>query len=518
MADIVLLVGGTGTQAGKTPICGVCDKTAWDNLDVSDIVGANGSPIININAATDIDYTTTDYPIIDGDFSALTSVLTKADGGKVYVYLTTVIQDAGSISGLFEITAAGSGGLTVYKTNLDGQTIIAPTGENPSQCAVITVGGCLNSIAAADTFIVGEFGATLAHNVDVLDNLSETLGATTMAASSTLLKQIRYIGTVYDNTTVNNNFAYCGNDKSKFPLKDMTSNSFTNSGNHLDFINIAWTGTNTNQVVALANYSNLISCSIVNTSNNNFASTAVHSVNSDVVNCYIKSTGGASKLIANGALQLSNSYASGCYVVAEIACGIGVSFQSSTASALNNIVIAGASNTAGSGIIVFGNGTLSRGAQILNNYAYGFGKGINFITMADIADRGVVVENNIIWGNNAAGSYGIYNTVYETIDSTALIGNNFIGNCQYEDNFAQELDSISLSANPFKNGSGNMNVATDFYLNDTAGGGALVKSNWQPLDFDLNGTRDNYQCGTICEQPAAGGGGVSQLINGGFIK
>ncbi len=44
-----------------------------------------------------------------------------------------------------------------------------------------------------------------------------------------------------------------------------------------------------------------------------------------------------------------------------------------------------------------------------------------------------------------------------------------------------------------------------FYLNDTAGGGALVKANWQPTKFGLGSDRDNWQYGTIMAEPAAGG-------------
>ena len=75
------------------------------------------------------------------------------------------------------------------------------------------------------------------------------------------------------------------------------------------------------------------------------------------------------------------------------------------------------------------------------------------------------------------------------------------------------MHSISLSAIPWTNA-----VTGDFTLNNTAGGGALVKGALLPTDWNLDGTQDNYSQGLMQAEPTGGGGLLTHPGMSGGIR
>jgi hypothetical protein len=147
------------------------------------------------------------------------------------------------------------------------------------------------------------------------------------------------------------------------------------------------------------------------------------------------------------------------------------------------------------GIHITGNST-ARGVLVENNTIFNFTFGISInqaITEGAIGNLAIL--NNIIWGADAGSSSGIRNIT----TGTAIlynIDNNAIGNCLTDYDSTGDLiieNKISLTENPFVNGSGTYTEPADFMLNKVLEGGDLCKGTATPMDMDLDGVQDTWR-------------------------
>ena len=508
--NLIMLAGGTGTQAAGETYPGVVQETVWDAGVVADFVGTNGAAMVDLSG--DLTYATL---TIAGDFSAATV--------GMYAYVTGLTS---TNDGYFEITTiTGTTSVTIDGTNLAGTAIAA--GDDGDTLAVL-IGGAAAAGASDDILencsvvIVADIDLSLGNNLDVLFNKDETVsGAVTMAAGSALLGKLRFIGTVYDGSVVNNNFqpldetsAYLL-DSSSMPTVNMQANVFEIAGTStwVEYKHINWTGTSLLYVVHVnrAGGTLLQQCVISNTSTAATAAAALYVRRAAVFNSKITSTGTQAD---QGTVKTEYGEVRNCYIFSSTCRGIDVYGGSIASFASGNLIVGGSGNT-NAGIYMLGLSTINATTSVFDNVVYGFDDSIYLVEIPDIADyHNVNIYNNILWGNNGAGSYGIYNTDFATKDSTVNIFNNFIGNVTNEDNFSQAISSVSLTAYPFTTNPA-VNAA-DFWLNDTAGGGALIKNEMVPKDFDINGTQDNFQAGAIQEaSPSTSTGGQHTTKQGG---
>ena len=495
MAKVIMFAGGCGTQAGYE-VPGVCTETCWDDNNVSDLMDANGGYLINGS------YTLTynaGGSTLSGDFSSC----------KVHQYAFVNCTGDGA-NHYLEITAITSTtSCTLNNTSLDNYVLSAAD----DYLSFVKVGGAASKgannaiLENCNDYILSYITEA---SVDVLYNKSESTSVTIyMDTSSSLLYRIRYIGTVYDGSTVNNNFAAidAGNlnviDDSTFPTITITSAAtfWYVTGAHTFYKHIKWTGDCSNAVLHFRGKSTLFQCSVYQTNVGATYGRALYLTYSSIINCKIESVGTNDTAIVYCG---NTAYIINCFIKSETQ-GINLYNGTSLTECIGNIIIGGSAATRG--IVVSASDSLAVPGGIINNIIYNFDDSIYIAVMSDVADKELSIFNNIIWGNNAAGSYGIYNVDVATKTSTIYINNNFIGNVENEGNFGEnDIGTISLTTIPFT--SATPANAEDFYLNDTADGGALVKNKMIPMDFDFDGVQDNFQTGAITAEPSGGGGRI----------
>lgn len=477
-ANLVMLIGGDGDQTGTTYPC-IADKQAFEDGEVTDFMDANGLPKVTVSSAA-LTYGATSS-FIAGDFSDANN------GAYAYVYFGVADPN----NGYYDIEDSNSTALKIATTNIDNVAIDA------DDTVDVYIGGAGVNLASA-VARMADIDLSLGHNVDVLTNKSESLGATTISLNSDLKGKIRFIGTIYDSSTANNNFAACA-EKDDFPILNMGADALTITGAYLIFKNLYVTGTKTLSMWSVTGDGNVIdSCYIYNTGTGSTTRRALNLTEGGVViNSYIRCDG---TYTSGAVLFLQKSSAYGCYIVSGGSNYGVIPEGGGSANNVLNCIIVG--NGVANGIhLTLAYSTYSS-YFIANNYIYNFATGVNIAAFGAITNYPPLIFNNVIWGTGAS-SYGIYNVDYATKSSPIFINNNFIGNCTGgESNFIQDISTVSLSTLPFKNGSGNMNEAKDFYLTDAAK--LICKA--KPSDFDLNGTDDNYQtAGAITEQVTSSG-------------
>lgn len=515
-ADLVMFAGGTGDQTG-TPIPGVVTKTAWDAGNPSDFMDANGLPLVTL-AAANVEYFAGGSRV-SGDFSGVTV--------GTYIFLTRVTGNNPPY-GYYKITDNGSGA----DCTIDNGYLAELGGIVEDGTSDVSVGGAANkgsvilSIENCDDYISSHIDAA-SYSVDVLFNKDETAtGAVSMLANSTLTGRLRYVGTTYDGETADNCFQPIDEttanliDEDDMPTINMAAYVFTlGSGGttslRVEYKHIKWTGINTTNVV-YGNRSNgllLRQCVINNTSTSSSSACAIYPKRTTLINCKISSMG---TLATEGAVKTEYTNMQGCFIFANQCRGVDLN-GSYDCGISNCIITAGESNTA-AGVYISSLASTASSSCFSNCIIRNFKTGFHFDTLPDVADiHRICVFNNIIWGNNASGAYGIYNNGIATNKTCAYLFNNFIGNVDAnESNWASyDLGTISLSACPFLNAGGSYSLSTDFYLNDTAGGGALIKNKMVPMSYGFDGTQDNFSNIISAESAggSSGGGGVMVTVD-----
>jgi len=508
MSKLVMFAGGIGTQTGTglPPI--IIDKTLWDYMlangyGASDLMDTNGLEFVSYTSTT-ITYGAGDTTYIDGDFSDLAMVVALGQG-SVYIYVSGMTQETNNTkSGYFPVQSiTGTSKVTIGNTNLYGETLDVFTTDicNVFAGGAANKAGDNNILENCDAFIGNDIDVDT-YSIDVLYNKKdETLSTNaSMAANSSLLHQIQFIGTKYDATVADNNFIEFTNlaDKADFPEIDCASYYFKignddGTGLWTRYRHIAFTGTSTSYVVLAFNANETVfyQCSFINTNTAATAGRVVYCSRGVLLNCYIKSMGtqdeDAVKLVAF-------SFMNSCFIYSDAGKGV-YSNLTERCRCSNNIIVGGANST--DGIYLYGGNTMYASAAFYNNIIYGFNKGINIATLPDWTDNySLAIYNNIIWGDNSAGSYGIYNADVATKTCTIFVDNNFIGNVDTESNFGEnKVGTISLTTIPFINTT--PSEAKDFYLNNNTGGGDLIRDKMIPMDYDLDGKQDNYTNGVI---------------------
>lgn len=513
MSNLVMPIGGIGAQNSVTdPV--VVDKEDWQTYGPSAFMASDGGHLVYYDAA-EIDYSGSN-PVVLGDFSALTPIVNTA-GATIYAFLSNIIQDGlPETSGYFKILSASSTGLEIEATALDGFTMTEPSSTPGFDVSYIRVGGAGPSIELADLYI-GEYivtasNDTLEHNVDVLTNLNETLTADTTLSADSGAGKIRFLGKRH---AAGYEFADCQN-KSQYPVID-GDYAITFSGDGVEVSDIKFSSNRSSRSIITMSGNNSILNRNWIIATNSATHYAVYLRNgATAINNYIDCPAHSMSVAAFSALYLYNYNAAyGNFITCD---GRGMSLRVSTSRICfvsNNIILNPyqlVSDTIGISTNSLSN---NGGLFCTNNIIAGFTKGINLGSLAAYNGRNLIFYNNIIWGQGT-GSYGIYDAASNAAGVVALC-NHFIGNCETKHNLSYDLDFHELTANPFKNASGNLNKPSDFYINDETGGGALIKANYQPTDYDLDGTRDNYQYGPIMEEVTSGGGGgvsASRIFGG----
>lgn len=511
MSNLVMPIGGIGAQNSVTdPV--VVDKEDWQTYGPSAFMASDGGHLVYYDDP-EIDYSGSN-PVVLGDFSALTPIVNTA-GATIYAFLSYIIQDGSlPISGYFKILSASSTGLEIEATALDGFTITEPSSTPGWDADYIRVGGAGHAIELADLYIgqyiVTASNDTLEHSVTVLTNLDETYDASvlTLSTGSTDLHRIQYIG-----------------------KKHGTGVEYDDCEKWEDYPEIKFTGLNAYVAVTTSFiYFKHIYVNSDSTSNQLFYNSTGNFFVMDSCKVFHDYSAASGSTIGIGYFYITNSH-----IISYSTNSTHYTVNTSGRNTIDNCFISSKSNGVrfGTGYvgnikncIIVGNGS---GRGIESNISYGFSYDIsnniisNFATgiysNITVTDYSWPIKNNIIWGADPEMSIGIYNNASATRQAKIYVKNNFIGNVVTVVSGFDNIDTetIALTVNPFKNASGNLNVPSDFYLNDTEGGGALIKANYQPTDYDLDGTRDNYQYGPIMEEVTSGGGGgvsASRIFGG----
>ena len=147
--------------------------------------------------------------------------------------------------------------------------------------------------------------------------------------------------------------------------------------------------------------------------------------------------------------------------------------------------------------IKVGDQLAGRNVTILNNIIHGStSHGVNIVS-GEV--NGHLIAGNIITDN---GGYGI-NCANAREDASFLItGNAFRGNTSGEgNNVTIDSTNITLTADPYTSES-----TDDYTLNNTAGGGALLRNTALPDTWPGLGTTNYRDVGPMQIAPAAGGG------------
>ena len=217
------------------------------------------------------------------------------------------------------------------------------------------------------------------------------------------------------------------------------------------------------------------------------------------------------KAVASGCLKavhLSKGTLFGCYVESPTV-GVFLDLGNSEGRIYNCILTDGGAGSSTYGIH-FEN-TSNRGVAAVGNTLWGWDSDGILCAQDRNVNEPSLICNNIFYN---IGGYGVNNTwTANTFHGIAIFANAFgsitSGNYGgWGDN--DIFDTINLSADPFTNAAGG-----DFTLNNTAGGGALLRATAYPTDIDLDGTQDNFlDMGPLNHEDAGGGGWFHPLAGG----
>ena len=494
--DLILAVGGPGTQTGEGTWPGAMLRSYFDAQAVADWNGTNGVAKVSNTGRT---------IVVAGAISGFTD--TGAFAGMTLTGLCVAITAVTTTSdiGYYEITTHDDNDLTFRTVGVDGVNTVV-NGDTVSY----SIGGSGDTIALADATL----GAFLANNaVEVLDNLSETPGATTVDMIATVLYPITYTGTIYDNSVVNNNFVRA-TDVTDMPVINMgVDNNFTISGTLLRFRNIVVTGDNNGRVFSITAGKVIVEhCKISQTgvAANDDSAIFIDSAGdgsiirgNHITSTVPTTTITSAAIYASQGVQIINNF------IESVQAGLHMLTSSTSVDVRGNIFSGSGNNV---GISVTGS---VRGGGVVNNSVYNYATGINVFTAAGGSDFGrITFLNNVIYGASAASSIGIQNDNVAT-SINYLVDNNAIGNVLTAYEFGDLIieNKIDLSTNnPFDNPGG---TAADDYKLNTGTGGNLCRSAAKPSDFDSDGTQDNWgDVGALQAEPTGGAGGGVMPMTG----
>lgn len=121
-----------------------------------------------------------------------------------------------------------------------------------------------------------------------------------------------------------------------------------------------------------------------------------------------------------------------------------------------------------------------------------------------------IVSNNILYGN---GGYGIRTNRRGQREKNAYGSNTSGANFINVSGIGEEVGAIALTADPFVDADNATVASRNFALNNTAGGGALLRATGWPNSFRyLTGTAGYNDVGPVQHQDSGGGGGSVIVI------
>ena len=512
MANLIIPTGGTGTQADRVANPLVVPKTVWEANNPSDFMGSNGGYLVSGTYTLDYDGGSgPEESRITGDFSSCIV--------GMYIF----VNPGSTTPGYHEIMAInGTTSVDIDAYDLDGN-VLTVSDDGPADVnagGACGAGSAYTAIENANDTIINYIDVD-SHSIDVLYNLDETTdsgGFSEIDVSPGLLQHIRFIGTVYDASVADNNFAAFTSivDKADFPTITVNTTStssyyFYVSGDHLDLRHIHITGACSTFVLrAYRGYGcHYEQCWVEQTNTGATYGQAIAVDSSSFTGCYISTVGTQDEPLIN---DYRGSYKN-CIFKAERS---GIYTHGNYGFSIMGCIFICTGTSPGYGIYNE-TGLAAGGADVHGNIFYGFKTSVYLYTLdTGTTDMRIRLINNVIWGTNESGGYGIYNNESATKERKLYCLNNFIGNVENEDNYNNiDLEHISLTTNPFSDST--PSDPEDFYFNNTAGGGALIKEKAFPLDFDMDGTQDNFATPCITEEPATGGGSGSILIPRGNL-
>lgn len=243
-ADVTMFLGGTGDQSGAGRVAGCIKSATWivngGFIEASDIMPAG-------------------LPLVDEVVVSLTSIgggKYKVDGaGAIFTSVTTdfyafleVIGGGSNATGYYEITVKNSTSeIEVLDTSLEPNFLIN------DESMTMFVGGAgdisLNTGVDNDDFQdrideIGRDVATNANNVDVLINRDITTDSTIDidAPTGSTTTRVRFIGTVYDESTADNNFVDDGTQVTITTESAITALLEFTTVDYIDFYNFEFYG------------------------------------------------------------------------------------------------------------------------------------------------------------------------------------------------------------------------------------------------------------------------------------
>ena len=510
MSELMMFVGGTGTQADRTEYPGVCTRNRFESVGLSSIMGANGAPLAS-------ELVTGDSVAVSLGVAVLTSPGSFAGLSLLEMAFRLVDTDGISSPSFYLITSNDNDTVTFSASSIDGGGTVFD-GENLTW----SIGGAGGAGGAFGTSLgievandeVAGYGSL--NSWEVLHNLSESAtAAQTLDAGCSALDRIVFTGCIYDPSVVANNFVRAL-EVYDMPFIAMGANILTISGIMLKFRSFSITSS----VASVYGVAVIVSGAKCLFEYNKVNQTDDDAYGHEALKITGAGTIARCNYIENAVTRGSNGGAAiGTTVNSKILdnfivsaeAGIVASLGYMTTEIRGNIIVG---NDLGNGIYASG-GHNTRGYDIIQNTIHNFLNGISIPEGPEANDSNQIsIHNNIIWGGDTGTTVGI---LYGD-SATSLffdINNNAIGNCDTDyDTFGDlQIDSkISLTANPFLNAGGSYALASDFKLNDTAGG-ALCRSAAVPNDLDLDGDQDRWgDVGALQTEPTGGGGG------GGFIQ
>lgn len=501
------------SAVASTAFPGVFLKSLFDSeADATKFYGTNGTYI----------------SVDSGDSSTLTDIggseatIGIADTTGILVGMFVYVDDvsAGTNTvGYYEITGVTTDTLiTIDVAPLDGSL-----GIGANDTVSYYIGGV--SSAFDDTtslqnlfdLIGPDVGATTGNAINSLEILCTTSTGLTMTAPLDLDNIAGSAASQVIITGTDSNFDRAI-DITDMPVLDMGLFILNIAGDMLRFRNINVTGISTSLMTSVTGSRCIIEqCKFTQSSNNANADAALGVSGSGCIvrgNHIVSTVPGtavtSAALLYSGArgVVLNN------FVDTQQA-GITVTASNSTPLVSGNIVTGNNTNIG----ISITEGNATRGYYCSDNSIHNFKTGINIPVGTDDGDVGIIhILNNIIWAGDIADSEGIANadvasSIYYYVD------NNAIGNADtpYEFGDLTIENKIALTANPFTNAGTSFALASDFKLNETAGGGALCRSAAKPNDFDSDGTQDSWgDVGALQAEPTGGAGGGVMPLTGLF--
>lgn len=285
----------------------------------------------------------------------------------------------------------------------------------------------------------------------------------------------------------------------------LTANNFIFE-NGLTFEGIIFAGAPTTNGVSVVFQTNagasglFYRCKVTNSTASSDSSIALTIRGAHAVGCELVGDGVTPNNVRGADISF-HSIIQGCYISSTVT-GVRATWDFRSGAILDCLIVgSGASTTQGIDIVSMDS---TRCHVISGNTIYNFVDGIECNVEPTVAEASLLITGNIFYTMSA---FGIDLTTANRDGSIALFGNAYgditTGDVNQQGDMP-EFGKISLSADPFTNAG-----SDDFTLNDTAGGGALLREAKFPNDLKGDGTqRDWGDVGALQVQPAAGSGGL----------